>query len=867
VTYLCAFAPLREASSEDATTPIDIGTRVELFVDDYLIEPGTVKNAALKLHPPERREVVLTTDKPWEGDASAYFTVFQDGSRYRMYYRGYTPADNSESQVTCYAESDDGIHFTRPNLSLHEFQSSKENNIVLSGTDSHNFAPFLDTNPAANPDERYKALAGITGKLFAYASPDGIHWKKIQPEPVMTKGAFDSLNLAFWDSTAKCYRAYSRYFEKSAEGGVRAIQGTQSSDFLNWSDPRPNRYAAGVPLEHFYTNATAPCPGAPHHLLSFPKRFVPQRTKVAAMKEPGVSDAMFMSSRDGENWDRTFREAWLRPGRDERNWTQRSNMPAWGIVQTGPDEFSMYVSEHYDWPDNRLRRVTIRRHGFASIHAGADGGEFVTRPIKFAGDRLVLNYATSAAGSIRVEVQDQDGKPMPGFALDDMPELYGDELDAVVQWKSGSDLSKLVGKPVRFRFVMRDADLFALQSSSNNEGVARPIPRVKIVANGESKTSPDQCRGIIVGPGVNQPDPFPGYDGFVGWESPIRLKNGDWLVGFNAGYWHASPPTPLQYSPKTLAEYRATGMPADIVAPTGGRAMITRSTDEGKTWSKPQRIVDTPADDRHPAFLELDDGTILCCFFTYSGEWKNGDPANGPPVRVFFTRSADGGKTWQEPWQLPSPFHYDETDGPFLRLKDGSIMLAVNARATSGPPDVAAFFRSTDGGQNWDLLSTIQAEHDLHEVTVAELPDGRLVMMARPEGDISWSGDQGRTWSAPQTFGMRMFAPSLSVLPDGTLVCLHGSYAPGHPGLRVIFSTDGGETWIAPAADHGFLVDNAYGYGKAMQLPDGSLFTAYIATGGHGTVDAANNAIRAIRFRIRDDHSGIDLLPAPNRNE
>jgi hypothetical protein len=214
---------------------------------------------------------------------------------------------------------------------------------------------------------------------------------------------------------------------------------------------------------------------------------------------------------------------------------------------------------------------------------------------------------------------------------------------------------------------------------------------------------------------------------------------------------------------------------------------------------------------------------------------------------------------------MQSPFHYDETDGPLLQLKDGSILVAVNGRAKSGPPDVAGFFRSTDGGQNWELLSTIQTDHDLHEVTVAELPNGRLVMMARPEGDISWSNDQGRTWSPPQTFGIRMFAPSLQVLRDGTLVCLHGSYAPGHGGLRVIFSIDGGQTWIAPATDHGFLVDNSYGYGKAMQLPDGSLFVAYIATGGHGTDDAKNNGIRAIRLRIRDDHSGIELLPAPNR--
>jgi hypothetical protein len=112
---------------------------------------------------------------------------------------------------------------------------------------------------------------------------------------------------------------------------------------------------------------------------------------------------------------------------------------------------------------------------------------------------------------------------------------------------------------------------------------------------------------------------------------------------------------------------------------------------------------------------------------------------------------------------------------------------------------------------------------------------------------------------------MGMFAPSLHVLADGTLVCLHGSYAPGHPGLRVIFSTDGGETWIAPAKDHGFLIDDSYGYGKAMPLADGSFFISYLATGGHRTEDAKQNAVRCIRMRVRADHSGIDLLPAPNR--
>src|SRR5208283_4988344 len=120
---------------------------------------------------------------------------------------------------------------------------------------------------------------------------------------------------------------------------------------------------------------------------------------------------------------------------------------------------------------------------------------------------------------------------------------------------------------------------------------------------------------------------------------------------------------------------------------------------------------------------------------------------------------------------------------------------------------VSGLFVSRNRGKSWKCLSVVKAGHDLEETDTVELHDGRLVMVARPEGDLCWSGDGGRMWTPPQTFGFRMFAPTLYVLHDGTLVCLHGSYAPGHGGLRVIFSTDGGQTWTAPATDHGFLVD------------------------------------------------------------
>lgn len=409
------------------------------------------------------------------------------------------------------------------------------------------------------------------------------------------------------------------------------------------------------------------------------------------------------------------------------------------------------------------------------------------------------------------------------------------------------------------------------RKSATNPSVARletPRPQVRVVEGGDSQLKPDACRATLVSPSVNPPAAFPGYGGFVGWESPVRLRSGVWLVGFNAGYWHASAPTPLHYPARTLTEYIRLGMPANIIAPTGGRALIIRSTDEGKTWSPPATLIDTPADDRHPAFVELDAGTLLCSFFTYMGEPENGDLSRAPELaaRVHLIRSFDGGRSWEpKPRTLRTSFLYDETDGPLVRLQDGSVLIAINGRPKSGPPDQAAVLRSTNRGKTWKLLSTIQAGHDLQEITVAELPDRRLVLMARAEGDICWSDDHGHTWTPPVTFGMRMFAPSLYVLRDGTLVCLHGSYAPGHGGLRVIFSTDGGHTWIAPAVDHGFLVDQAYGYGKAMELPDGSLFITYLATGGHRAEDARSNAIRCIGLRVRPDHSGIDLLPAPNR--
>lgn len=394
-------------------------------------------------------------------------------------------------------------------------------------------------------------------------------------------------------------------------------------------------------------------------------------------------------------------------------------------------------------------------------------------------------------------------------------------------------------------------------------------PAVKVVKGGEPTQDYRKCRRMLIGPGVNQPDPFPGYGGFVSQAGPIRLRSGTWLLGLSAGYWHVSPPTPLTVPRRVLKQWRKIGMP-DVDAPTGGRAMIIRSTDEGITWSKPETLIDTPWGDHHPTFCELSDGTILCSIFTRPGGRSDIGRDPNKTVLVGIIRSLDGGKTWDRTLTrlVECPFTFDCTDAPIIELQDGSALICVYGGPREGGPDRPAFLRSTDSGKTWELRSTVGSDHEMSETGVAQLADGRLVFISRPEGDIAWSDDLGKTWTDHVTFGIRLYEPQLLTLKDGTLLCLHGSYSTSSHGVHAMFSRDGGQTWICPAKDHGFPVDpSAYGYSKGIELPDGSVFVAYIQTGGHRPKDAKTMVIWGIRLRVRADHSGIDLLPAPGLNQ
>ena len=149
------------------------------------------------------------------------------------------------------------------------------------------------------------------------------------------------------------------------------------------------------------------------------------------------------------------------------NWVQRNNYPSRGMLETAPGELSIYWLQHYHQiGPSQLRRGTLRTDGFVSVNAGYWGGELLTKPLVFEGTELTVNYSTSAFGNVQVEIQDENGRAIEGYRLEQFPVLYGDEIDRVVSWEGRPDVSRLAGKPVRLRFILKDADLYSIRFRS-----------------------------------------------------------------------------------------------------------------------------------------------------------------------------------------------------------------------------------------------------------------------------------------------------------------------------------------------------------------------------------------------------------------
>lgn len=329
---------------------------------------------------------------------------------------------------------------------------------------THNFCPFYDENPACPPEERFKAIAGDfeDGGIFGFVSSDPIHcnypihFKLIQKKPVIKplkkwKYCFDSQNVAFYSVVEGCYVCYFRLNETPDGRKLRTFAKITSPDFLHWHNPvylNPN-----LENEHLYTSQLAPYSRAKHIYIGTPTRYFDDRGS--------ATDLTLIFSRAGGEIIRPVTGAWIKPGLDPVRWRNRANYLAYNIVQTKPEELSLYHCF------SKIR-YTLRTDGFISLTAGTGGGEWISPVLEYDSGVLEFNVATSASGSFQVELQTPDGKAIPGFSLAESRLFYGDKISYIPEWKSRDVRYLERGSKLRIRCVMKDCDLYSLGFISNS---------------------------------------------------------------------------------------------------------------------------------------------------------------------------------------------------------------------------------------------------------------------------------------------------------------------------------------------------------------------------------------------------------------
>lgn len=499
LTVLLVLASGQLLADDDATPPVDIGSAKRVTWDDSLMEK--VEGIRFEMQRPHRTgERCLVADKPWESwQLGGMSSLLQENGKLRLWYGVSHGIRHGEEYAVAYAESEDGIRWTKPELNLVEYDGSKKNNLVV-GYSSVIGQVFID--PQAAADQKYKMLAAIYPTkdsdpkryLTLLNSPDGLTWSKPERN-VVREGEFalDTQSQAFWDRDRKSYVLFTRM------GPWRQVGRSESRDPFAFGAPvnvmRPddpvkadyyqagvtkyeeaaNAYFALVPVFFHPGDARGePADGNPKLTFTYGKSPV---TAVA----PDTLDIHVFTSNDSIAWQRRGEHVpFIGLGVDGA-FDSRSLYPGVGYAVVGSEiwlYYSAYNCTHLQSLDGKdpfakylgtITRATLRLDGFVAATASHAGAEIITRPLVFSGDRLELNVDCSAGGHLNVELQSTDGKPLPGYTLADCDRIYHNNLRKTVTWKGSSDLSELAGKPVRLHMTMRDCKLYAFQFAKGKQ--------------------------------------------------------------------------------------------------------------------------------------------------------------------------------------------------------------------------------------------------------------------------------------------------------------------------------------------------------------------------------------------------------------
>jgi hypothetical protein len=436
--------PLLFPPDSSPSPVLQLGSRKHLFIDDALIESMT--GVKLTVNPPTRQD----TDVEVKSSIWRPGVFDNDGKVHLVVPDSY----ESEGGLVHLLTSEDGLHF------MYHRQSP-----ILKATPCYGNA-WKDLNPNVGPEESFKftAWAGNRG-IYLYMSPDGLHWRRNETTmlPLVSGGEAET----FWDDQRGCYVSFlkrdSSFKTDSCPGsGRRAVMFETKLITKTWPfNVLPEPYFEKWPFPaltcegpvifdetsygQVYRTRAIKYPWAPDTYLAFIWRIAECRSTELAV------------SRNGIEWTFLANKGWYYD-----KGTHEEVVSIYGLIRRG-DEIWQYADfgACHSTPPRTWARMKQRLDGFVSLDAGPETGTIVTRPFVFEGKKLTLNVA--AAGSIRVGLDNQDGKPASGFSVNDCDPIKADSVGHVVTWNGNSDVSSLAGSVLHLRLVMQDAKLYAFE--------------------------------------------------------------------------------------------------------------------------------------------------------------------------------------------------------------------------------------------------------------------------------------------------------------------------------------------------------------------------------------------------------------------
>ncbi len=458
-----------------AVIPIDVGR--QLLVDDFLIESNTLTRVH---HQPKlyAGNPVLKPETAPELEGRGPMAMpFSDGvwfdpadQLFKMWYLcGY-------GKQTALATSRDGLHWTRP-----DFDVRPGTNVVFIG-DRDSQTVWLDLQER-DPQRRYKMWRGhFENKQFGlslYFSADGVHWGDRALRTALTG-----------DRSTVFYNPFRKVWVYSLRHG--------------WSGPRARRYWEVKDL--LADPMWKTLPDAPMWLISDtldPMRedlkTIPQLYNFDAVAYESLMVGLFTIwsgdlnippgrpkpntvfagySRDGFHFDRPDRRAFLPVSETRGDWNWGNVQSAGGGFLVVKDELWFYFSGRGGGQDSKTRDgsgatglATLRRDGFASLHAAAAGGTLTTRPLTFQGTHLFVN-ATITEGELKAEILNEKGEVIAPYSAENSEPLREDSTRVELHWKGAADLLAIAGKPVRVRFHLKNGDLYAFWVTPNANGAS-----------------------------------------------------------------------------------------------------------------------------------------------------------------------------------------------------------------------------------------------------------------------------------------------------------------------------------------------------------------------------------------------------------